>query len=395
MPVFTFEALTPGGAIEIGAAVAEDERALARNLSLRQLSLLKAKAAAKVRTHGRVGPKELAELTRYVSITSRAGLSILDGLEDYAAQAPTPVLRELLREVVDDVRGGMTLCDALARHEGSFPQELLALTRAAEASGSMDEVMSRLSKQIEFQIEVKSKVKGALVYPALLFGAVIGLVVLLITFLLPRIMGALASATVALPAPTRALLAMSDFIVGHWVVLLAGLATIVAGVRWFARTRVGALAFDRALRRLPAAGGLAKLGAESRFVATLRTLLSSGVEAVSALDLSAQSCGSPAMAVRLKQAAQELLDGETFSAVLARTALFRPLVMRMVELGERSGRMDESLDFCVTYFEAEIPRAVRRCTQLLEPAILVFAAGTVAFVLLATLLPVFSMYESM
>ena len=392
MPIFSYEALTSAGSVEQGAAVASDEAELAKNLSLRQMSLLKVSRDAALKARGRIRLKELAELTRYVSITCKAGLSIIDGLEDYARQAPTPVMRRILGEMVEDVRGGMTLGDAMTRHGKSFPEEMLALTRAAESSGSMDEVMSRLSKQIEFQLEVRSKVRGALVYPAILMTAVLGLVILLITFLLPRLMGALLAFNVELPAPTRALLATSNFVLGWWWALLSGAVAFGCLFRWFAGTPGGALFLDRLLRRLPAAGTLSKLGSESRFIATLRTLLSSGVEAVSALNFSAQSCGSAAMQVRLAQAGRELLDGDTFSQALGRTGLLRPLVMRMVELGERSGRMDESLEFCVAWFETEIPRAVQRCTQLLEPIILVFAAATVSFVLLAALMPVFSMY---
>jgi type IV pilus assembly protein PilC len=136
------------------------------------------------------------------------------------------------------------------------------------------------------------------------------------------------------------------------------------------------------------------MGAESRFVATLRTLLSSGVEAVSALEMAADACGAPSIAEKTRKAAERLRSGQTFSEALGALSLFHPLVLRMIQLGEKSGHMDESLRYCVDFFAQEVPKSVRRCTAVLEPLMICFAGAVVGFVLLATMLPVFSMYEA-
>src|SRR5262249_16951516 len=141
-------------------------------------------------------------LARYVSITCRGGLSIVESLEDFGRQTTSANLRAVLEDVVRDVRNGQSISAAMSRHPGAFGDEVLALTQAGEASGSMDEVMRRLSEQLEFQLDVRGRVRGALIYPCILGVAITGLVILLVTFLLPRVVGMLAQNNVELPAPT-------------------------------------------------------------------------------------------------------------------------------------------------------------------------------------------------
>jgi type II secretory pathway component PulF len=396
MPVFTYEAITPQGAVARGSLAAESVEQLESELRERRLELVRTLRARPDRgpRQRRVKLRDVAELARYVSITCRGGLPILESLEDFARQTLSPAMKAVLDEVVRDVRNGTSISEAMARHRATFGDEVVALTQAGEASGAMDEVMRRLSEQLEFHLDVRGKVRGALIYPCILAVAVAGLVILLVTFLLPRVVGMLAQNDVELPAPTRALLGVSGFLTQGWAPLLAAGVAAVAGLRALAATRTGAVLLDRCVHALPIVGPLVKMGAESRFTATLRTLLAGGVEAVSSLEMAADSCGAPSMTEKVRGAAQRLREGRTFSEALRGLDLFHPLVVRMVELGERSGHMDESLEYCVGYFAAELPKAVRRCTAALEPLIVCFAGLVVGFVLLATLLPVFSMYEA-
>jgi type IV pilus assembly protein PilC len=395
VPLFTYEAVTDAGLLERGELEVAHEAELERTLDRRHLSLVRARRRRIRRTSGpRIRARDLAELARYVAITCRGGLPLVDSLDDFAQQATSPALKSVLTQVLRDVRDGLSLSDAMARHPRAFDEGVLALTRAGEASGHMEEVMRRMAEQLEFQLDVKSKVKGALIYPCVLGCAVTGLVVLLITFLLPRIVGMLAQNNATLPTPTLVLLAISDFVTSHALALTGGVVATVVAARAFVRTKVGAVLFDRLVIATPALGALARMGAEARFVSTLRTLLSSGCEAVSALDMSADACGAPSMAARLRGASAKLREGTSFSEALGATRLLHPLVLRMVQLGERSGRMDEALATCVDHFGAEVPKRVRRTISILEPTIVCVAGFVVAFVLLATLMPVFTMYAT-
>ena len=343
MPVFTYEAVSDEGTVERGALNVADEVELEKMLARRKLCLVDATLGAGARHRGaRIATRDLAELARYVAITCKGGLSLVESLDDFAQQSPVPAVKSVLAEVVKDVREGMTLSEAFGRHPRAFDDAVLALTRAGEASGQMEEVMRRLALQLEFELDVKSKVKGALIYPCVLGTAVLGLIILLITFLLPKIVGMLAQNDVKMPGPTQALLDLSGFITTRWPWLLAGLAATVGGFKFLKSTRRGAIVLNRILLVVPALGGLAKLGAQTRFAATLRTLLASGVEAVSALEMAADACGSPFYGARLRGAAAQLREGRTFSDVLSATGCLHPLVLRMVQLGERSGRMDET-----------------------------------------------------
>lgn len=396
---YRYEAVGADGQVVRGQQLADDLDELIADLSRQGLTLLAIPRAGAQRSSGgsvrgrRVKPVDVAQLASYVAVTSRAGLSVVDSIEDFAEDRP-PGLRALLDRVVAHVRAGNTLAEGFAAQPRAFDPAFLALVRAGESSGTLGEALDGAARQIGFQCEVRGKLRQALVQPAILLCCVMGLVTLLITYLLPRITGMLADANVELPASTAALLALSDFLVSNWPVLVGGLLASSVGLRLALRTPRGQRALDALLLALPVFGPIVRLSAEARFVSTMSTLMRSGVDAVRSLRLSADTTGSAQLGGRLHAAADRVSEGATMTEALTAECELQPLVRRMIQLGESAGGLHETLETAVAYLSVELPRRVGRAVAVIEPTIIVFSGVLVAFILLSALLPVFSLYES-
>jgi type II secretory pathway component PulF len=396
---FSWEAVDDAGVISRGELRAADEAQLEEQLRKRGLTLVRFLLlrgfARRELPSGRVKKADLAEFARYVSVTSKAGLSIVDSLTDFAARHRDPSVRRVLERVAEDVRGGVPLADAFGKHARAFDPIFVSMVRAGEASGALDSSMLRAAEQLEFQLSVRQQVKAALIPPAILAVAVTGLVVLLITFLLPRLMGVMEGTGVELPAPTRLLLGLSDGLIAYWMPIVGGLVLAVAGLKLALRQPRTAMRVSRLVLRLPAVGPLARMSAEARFTSTMRSLLVSGVDAVRALQMGADTSGSPWLQARLHDTARRVQAGEPLADAIAAVDGLNPLLLRMLQLGEKAGNLQETLETAVEWYAAEIPRAVKRAMQVIEPAIVVCAGATIAFIVLATILPIFSLYDSM
>lgn len=395
---WTYEAVGSDGAVLKGVQAAADIDQLMHELARRGLTPIKqpkarAKGSKAPRSGGKMRPAEVAELAGFVALTSRAGLSVVDSIEDFCEDRP-PQVKALLQKVVDDVRNGNTLGDAFGAHEHVFGRTFLAMVRAGEQSGSLEEAMEGAARQISFQVEVKGKLKQAMVQPAILLTCVVGLIILLLTYLMPRILGMILEAGVELPASTALLMKISDFLQAHWLGLLLGLGTFIAAFKYTLSKPKGRRAVDAVILAMPVVGGIAKLSAEARFVSTMSTLMGSGVDAVRSLRMAADTTGSAQLCARLNAAADRVSEGDTLTeAVTAETDL-HPLVRRMIQLGETAGALHETLGSAVGFLSAELPRRVHRAVSFVEPIIIVISGLLVAFILLSALLPVFSLYES-
>lgn len=396
---FRYKAVGADGQTVKGTGSAESLEALMEDLAREGLTLLSRPTASSSGSRERSGKSvklkavDVAELASYIALTCRAGLSVVDAIEDFCEDRP-PAIQELLRGVVEDVRGGMTLNDAFGARPRSFNPTFQAMVRAGEQSGALDDAMEGAGKQIAFQVAVRSKLRQAMIQPAILVLCVLGLVVLLLTYLLPRIMGMIIEADVELPASTAFLMAASDFLRAHWVPLTSGLVVLIVGFKLILSTTRGRLAFDWVLLRVPVLGGLVRMSAEARFVSTMSTLLRSGIDAVRSLRMAADTTGSAEIGARLHAAADRVSEGETLTRAVTMETQLHPLVRRMIQLGESSGSLHETLGSAVTYLSEELPRRVQRVVSVIEPVIIVCSGVVVAFILLSALLPVFSLYES-
>ena len=399
MRTFAYEAVDEAGLVSRGELRAADELQLEEVLARRGLTLVRFLLlrtwAKRDKAVGRLRRADVVEFARYVSVTSKAGLSIVDSMDDFATRCPDPRFRKVITKIAADVRGGLPMSDAFARPQGAFDPVFISMVRAGEASGTLDSSMHRAASQMEFQLSVRNQIRSALVPPAILAVALTGLVILLITFLLPRLMGVMSGTGVVLPLPTRILLSISDALTGHWLLILGGLASLFAGLHVALSRPAVAHAASRLVLKLPGVGPLVRMSAEARFASTMQSLLASGVDAVRALQMAAATTGSTWMAERLEQVARQVQGGESLAGSIGCVEGLHPLLQRMLQLGEKSGNLQQTLGTAVDFYASEIPRGIKRAMQLIEPAIVIVAGATIAFIVLATILPIFALYDSM
>lgn len=397
MKTFEYIAVTTSGERLLAHARARSEVDLDRDLEARGLALASAKVVtseAKKRLHS-LDRSSLLSFTTQLATVSGAGVPIVEGMRSIGSRLENPEARELVSEMVAGLQAGESLSEVMARHPRAFPPVYRASIVAGEAAGSLDTVLERLAKYLEWSQGMRATAVQALIYPCILMTAIFGLVLVLLYYVLPRILGMFPGGRDSLPAQTRFVLAVSDFLRENVLVL-----TVVAGVvavAWtqWVRTPLGRARFHTALLKIPRLGKVQRQLATSRFASTASILQSAGCDVFTVLGVAGSSCGNKALEDAFTRTADSVRRGSTITEGLDREPLVDPLLRQMVGVGEKSGELDSCLDRLVRYYDDEIPRSVKRFLSVLEPALLVFAACIVAFILLAALMPIFELYEKM
>jgi general secretion pathway protein F len=233
----------------------------------------------------------------------------------------------------------------------------------------------------------------ALIYPAILLVAIAGLVVLLVTFVLPRIVKLFPAGKGELPVPTRVLLSISGFLAAHWMWLLPLCIGGAIALAFVLRRPAVKQRWHGWLLRIPKLGTVVRQIATANFASTAATLQAAGCDVFTTLSVAAKSCGNAALQAGFDRVTLQVRAGQPISEALSREEGVDPLLIQMVAVGEKSGKLDECLDRLVKYYDEEVPRSVKRFLSLAEPLILLGSGGLVAFILLAAMLPIFQLYD--
>lgn len=397
MKTFEYSAVNPKGETIIGTQRAEDLMDLDSLLEGQELTLVKGKAISKSggTAAGKMTRVELISFTTQLSTVISAGVPILEGLEDLAVRMRTPAARQVVEEMVRDLQAGLSLSEAMGKQGKSFPSVYRASIDAGEMSGDLPAVLSRLARYLEWVRAIRATTIQALVYPCILAFAVVGLIAVLITWVIPRITGLFPGGRDSLPKQTQILLGISDFVVGNWMWLVLG--GVAFGVAYGFAMRQPHLRqrLSRVALAIPRYGDVSRMIATSKFASTASTLQQAGCDIFRVLSVAGASCGNAYMAARFEAVTSNVRRGATITDSLAAEPLMDPLLIQMTSVGERSGDLATSLERLAEYYDNEVPRVVKWFLSLLEPLILIVGGVVVAFVLVAALLPIFSMYESM
>jgi type II secretory pathway component PulF len=394
---FEYVAADANGGRITGTAWAADETELDLNLERDGLLLTRARKVtdAKKGRSTAVGREELINLTNQLSTVTSAGVPIVEGLAGIGPRLESRAGRQLVEEMVTALRTGESLSSVVAAYPRTFSSVYRSTVLAGEASGALDLVLTRLAAHLDWVRKIRATTIQALIYPAILLCAVFGLICLLLTFVLPRIIGLFPGGVEDLPMQTRIVIGASDFLRGNALWLLPALGATFVGLLWTWRNPRGRAALDSIVLRIPKLGSIANQLATTKFASSASILQSAGCDVFTILDVSASTCGNAAMARAFGRVAEAVRRGGTLSDALAAEPLADSLLVQMIDVGERTGRLDECLEKLVSHYDEEIPRRVKRFLALLEPTILLGAGVVVAFILLATLLPIFDLYDSM
>jgi general secretion pathway protein F len=404
MPSFRYEAVAASGDLvtgEMEAATREDMVARLQRLGHVPIraeaggSTLRARAAALGRTPVRRARKrgELARMTQQVSVLLEAGLSVDRALEIAAATSPVAAEARCIGAVLERVRGGASLGDAMAADPASFPKFYVGMVRAGEAGATLDTTLRDLGALLERAAASREQVKSALVYPALVLATCTTAIAMLFLFVIPRFRPIFDQAGASLPPVAAAVFAVADFAQDWWWAALAALALATLGVRRALRHPRGRAWFDRAILRLPLAGDIVTKIETGRFAQTLGTLLRNGVAPVAAVAITRESVGNVAVADALAALSDRLKEGKGWAGPIAETGVFPALAIQLVRVGEETAHLEAMLLKIGEIYAEETRRSIERLLALLVPGITVLLGLVVAVAIGSIFTAILSVYE--
>ena len=328
---------------------------------------------------------------RQISVMLAAGVSISEALDAVVRQTSDATIRSLLVQIQDEVESGDSLSNVLARRPRSFSPAVVSLIRAAEATGSLDEMTRRAAEHLEKERRLVRQVRTALTYPAFMAGAGAVIILALLVFVLPRFAAIYESRAASLPMPTKILLATAGFLRDEWWWYLPLLALLfVLGMAW-GRTEGARRQLDSILLRTPVVRDVILGAMVNRWTRTLAVLCGAGVNLVDAVSIIRGSSRSPTQRDLWNEVEHAIRDGRPLASALEDSVLVPPSVAAMVSAGERSGRLPEVLETIADCAEEDLETTVVRTTSLIEPVMIVVLGLFVGLIALAMLLPVFGM----
>ena len=336
---------------------------------------------------------ELMHFSRQLSAFVRAGIPLIESLEVIEEETDDKVLREVLIGVRDSLTTGETFSDALRPYESLFPKFYVDMVRAAEMTGSLDDVLAELAGYIKRDLEARNKIKSALVYPSIVLVMAVGTVIVLSTFVLPKFKTFFEGFNATLPLPTRLLLSFTGFMTSYWPFVLLGLVLLVAIPMAAVRTSWGRRWKDKLILRLPVIGQVVLFAIIERFCRLLATMMHAGVPLPEAMGVLGDSTKNVIFKRGLDDVHDAMMRGEGLARPMADTHLFPGAVIQMVKVGENTGTLNEQLTVGSDFYGEELEFKIQRLTSLFEPAVILFMGCAVGFVAIAMISAMYGIYN--
>src|SRR5215472_13792845 len=397
MASFAYVARETGSGREIRSAVeANTEQAAIAALLNRNLLVvsIQEKVGKKGRTGGgRVALSDLVIFTRQLATMIDAGLAMVQSLQALAEQTTNKVMRDVIRDVCTRVEGGDSFSEALMKHPKAFNKLYVCMVAAGEKGGLLAEILARLAVYQENAARLRKKVKSAMMYPTVVTIVAILITIFLLVKVVPVFGEIFSSFQAKLPAPTLALINISNFVKRYIILIFIAGAGAVYGWFYFIKTPVGRQFWDSRRIKLPIFGVIAHKICLARFSRTLASLIRSGVPILEVLQITSQTVGNVVMEKAIKTAAVDIERGEGISVALAKHPVFPSMILRMITAGEQTGKIDNMLERISDFLDEEIETTLSGLTSLIEPILIVFLGIVVGGMVICMFLPIFKMPE--
>jgi type IV pilus assembly protein PilC len=403
MPNFAFTGRTRSGETITGERVGDTMDAVVAMLRREQVLVTKV-APSKARAEGspkrgKLGksatPRSLAIFTRQFSVMIDAGLPLVQCLEILGTQEDDANFSATILQTRADVENGQSLADAMRKHPKSFDALFTNMVAAGEAGGILDTILKRLATYIEKAVKLKGQVKSAMVYPIAVIG-IAGVVVAVILWkVIPTFAGMFASLGAQLPLPTRVVIGLSNYLVRFGWMGIIGMVALGWAFRSYYGTNSGRHVVDGTVLKLPVLGSIMRKIAVARFCRTLATLISSGVPILDGLDITARTSGNAIVEDAILSTRKSIEGGNTIAQPLKETAVFPPMVVQMIGVGEATGALDTMLAKIADFYEEEVDTAVAGLLTLLEPVMIAFLGLIVGGIVIAMYLPIFDLISKL
>jgi type IV pilus assembly protein PilC len=337
---------------------------------------------------------EVVTFTRQLSTMISAGLPIARALDVLANQSMNRNFKKVILEILRSVEGGVSLSMALGMHPKVFDTTYISLVRAGESSGKLDTILKRLAENMEAERELNSKFKAAMIYPAIVFIAMIGVFIILMIFVIPKLSEMYVSMNVELPAMTQFMINSSNFMVKYIYIIAILAIGAFLGFRSFAQSEKGKIYISELVIRIPVFGKITLQKDYARFSRTLSLLINSAVPIVESLNIVSTVMTSQTLKNAVMDAANQVEKGNSLSNYFKTTKNFPSLLGQMAGVGEETGKMDEVLERVAIYYEGEVDNLVKGLSAALEPIILVMLGVMVGFLIVSIITPIYKLTSS-
>lgn len=402
MPIFSYKVKDSRGTESEGAVEAENEAQASEVLRERGYQVLsvtarEAESVGEVRFTflQRITPKDVVVFSRQLSVMVGASVAIVRSLRTAARQTTNTKLRAIVLDIANEVEGGVRLSDAFNKHPRVFGSFYINMLRSGETSGKLDEVLLYLADQQEKDYDLRQRVRGAMTYPifVLVMLFVVGTVMMI--FVVPKLTAVLAESGVQLPISTRMLIATSHFFVRFWYLIVGGAFGAVFGFQAAQRTPAGKRVIDNLLIRLPVFGPMMRKIYMTRITHSLSTLIEGGVDMITALKVVAGIVGNEAYREIMIKTVQEVAAGNSMTTVWRSNKIIPDMVTQMVAVGEETGKLQVVLERLTEFYTREVNASVANLSTAVEPLIMVIMGVAVGALVMAIILPMYTLAQQM
>jgi type IV pilus assembly protein PilC len=398
MAVFQYKARGSDGKIATGLVEAPNETAASKLLHDKGLFVVglshsagNLSGSSLLQRFQKVSFTDIVNFTRQLATMIVAGLPLPEALTILRAQATNKLFQSMLQDVERQIVGGGTLGDALAKYPQYFSNTYIALVRAGESSGTLDQVLARLADILESQREFKSKVQGAMIYPVIIMIGMTAVVFIMMTVVVPKLTDLYKDFNIDLPASTKLLMSISGFFVSYWwLMIILGVGFSALFARW-KKTPEGELVVDTVLLKIPLFGELQKKVILVEFTRTLGMLISSGIHILEGLQILRESLSNVLFRNAIGDIAKKVEKGFPLGDTFGQYPVFPPIVSQMMKVGEETGKLDDTLLKLSKYFQTESENLVKGLTTAIEPIIMVFLGVGVGFIVISVITPIYNL----
>ena len=384
MKSFSYTAQDAKGNQKKGIIVAEDEQAFLAKMKDNGLYCkdYQESDSNDSKSMYKFSTKELSFNCRQLSAMLTSGLTLVKSIDILCKEQEKEKARDIWQDIYENVQKGESFSSSLEMHRGSFPDFLISMISAGESSGSLDVIMQRMSEHYSKENKLRNTIKGALTYPIILLVLCVVIVIFLFTFIMPTFIDMYDDPS-TMPALTKVMAAISDFIKTKWYLLIIIVAAVVLGLKYAMKVPSFKIKYDRLKIKGPGFGPLVTKIYTGRFARTLSSLYSSGIPMVECLEKASSILGNSYIDQRFEDVVDEVKQGESLSSAITRTEVFEPMFCSVIFVGEEAGALDSILEKTSEYYEEESDSAVQRLVGMVEPMLIIFLGVIIGMVVCA------------
>lgn len=342
----------------------------------------------------RIKIKDIVIFSRQFSVLISANVSMVQALKILTDQTSNVNLKMVVSEIADEVDAGASLSEALGKRPKIFSNFYVSVVRSGETSGKLDEVLLYLADEMEKDYDMMHKIRGAMIYPAFVLCSLIVVGIVMMIFVVPKLTGILTESGVELPFSTKILIGSSEFLSKYWWVLIAAFVALIIVCRWYVGKPKGRKRFDYLKLRLPIFGHLFQLIYLVRFTRSMNTLLVGGVTIDNSLKVAAEVVGNQIYKELIEETIKEVEDGNSISSVFIKSKTIPKMVSQMLNIGEKTGKMDVILEKITNFYGREVSNMTANLMILVEPLIMVVMGVAVGMMVAAVILPMYNLASS-